>query len=374
MKVFVNAVALKVAGGRNVLYNFLKEIAGDSSGHSYTIALPNDKIYDEFDHIGHIKLIKIPVWLNRIYFRIYIDYIYILKEIKKAAPDIVFSMGNIALPLRKCPQILLLQFAYLTYPEGIFWKKLGLKDNFYFKFLNQQIIRKLRYCKAIIVQTDTVRKNLLKHYGIECPIEIVSNGVVDVGQDIGHGRKDRFTGAKRYFLCFTRYYAHKNIETLLLVAELLKRKKLPYKLILTIEPEQDRRAKKIIDDIERLGLHSYIENIGTVKMNEIPSLFGSVDALLFPTLVESFSATYLEAASFKRPIFTSDMDFAHEICGDGAIYFNPVEPADIVEKLQLIENRPEMEEKIKVSYRKLLAYPKWEEVARQYIKVLENYK
>jgi len=51
--------------------------------------------------------------------------------------------------------------------------------------------------------------------------------------------------------------------------------------------------------------------------------------LLLPTLLESFSATYVEAMSFDCPILTSDLDFARGVCGDAAVYFDPWNPESI---------------------------------------------
>ena len=41
-----------------------------------------------------------------------------------------------------------------------------------------------------------------------------------------------------------------------------------------------------------------------------------------------------------KPILTSDLDFAHEVCGDAALYFNPTSPEAIAEAVnRVIENR-----------------------------------
>ncbi len=42
-----------------------------------------------------------------------------------------------------------------------------------------------------------------------------------------------------------------------------------------------------------------------------------------PTLLECFSASYLEAMYMKKIIFTSDLPFAHTVCKDAAFYFAP---------------------------------------------------
>ncbi len=53
------------------------------------------------------------------------------------------------------------------------------------------------------------------------------------------------------------------------------------------------------------------------------------NALLLPTLLESFSGTYLEAMHFGRPILTSNLDFARDVCDDAALYFDPWDPVAI---------------------------------------------
>ena len=42
----------------------------------------------------------------------------------------------------------------------------------------------------------------------------------------------------------------------------------------------------------------------------------------------------------RKPIITSDMGFAHTVCKDAAIYFNPVDVNDIVDKLiRLVDDK-----------------------------------
>ena len=35
----------------------------------------------------------------------------------------------------------------------------------------------------------------------------------------------------------------------------------------------------------------------------------------------------------KRPIITTDLDFAHDICGDAALYYNPLDAVDAASKI-----------------------------------------
>ena len=64
-----------------------------------------------------------------------------------------------------------------------------------------------------------------------------------------------------------------------------------------------------------------------------PMCTAQSDAMLLPTMLECFSASYPEAMVMKKPVLTSDLSFARSICGNAAIYFNPFDPADIADKI-----------------------------------------
>jgi glycosyltransferase involved in cell wall biosynthesis len=40
----------------------------------------------------------------------------------------------------------------------------------------------------------------------------------------------------------------------------------------------------------------------------------------------------------KKPIITSDLSFARDLCEGSAIYFNPIDKLDIVNKISLLMN------------------------------------
>jgi hypothetical protein len=76
-----------------------------------------------------------------------------------------------------------------------------------------------------------------------------------------------------------------------------------------------------------------IINVGPIKVNQCPALYHFCDALFLPTLLECFSASYVEAMYFKKTIFTSDLSFAHTVCHDSAFYFDPYCVNDICDKI-----------------------------------------
>lgn len=67
-------------------------------------------------------------------------------------------------------------------------------------------------------------------------------------------------------------------------------------------------------------------NVGQLYVSQCPSFYKKMDAVIFPSLLECFSATPLEAMAMSRPLFASDRPFNRDICGDYAYYFDPMSP------------------------------------------------
>lgn len=73
--------------------------------------------------------------------------------------------------------------------------------------------------------------------------------------------------------------------------------------------------------------------IGKVDVSECPYLYEQSDIMFMPTLLECFTATYPEAMRMEKPIVTTDLDFAHGICGDAACYYSAVDAKAAAESI-----------------------------------------
>ncbi|MBK7107878.1 MAG: glycosyltransferase [Bacteroidetes bacterium] len=92
-----------------------------------------------------------------------------------------------------------------------------------------------------------------------------------------------------------------------------------------------------------ISYRKYIYNVGPVKPEEGPSLYAECDAMFLPTLLECFSASYAEAMAMRKPILTSDLGFAHTVCEDAALYFDPMNPQSIIAAITLLLDNDELQ-------------------------------
>ena len=74
-------------------------------------------------------------------------------------------------------------------------------------------------------------------------------------------------------------------------------------------------------------------NVGPLSVAQCPDFYRSVDAVVFPSLLECFSATPLEAMAMGKPLFASDRPFNRDVCKDHAVYFDPLIAESAAERI-----------------------------------------
>lgn len=132
-------------------------------------------------------------------------------------------------------------------------------------------------------------------------------------------REHRFPAFKgTTLLTVTAAYPHKNLAISVEVARILKREysDFNFRFVFTI----DEHEFPPLDE----DLKPHFVFTGKVDITECPSLYRQCNIMFQPTLLECFTATYPEAMKMRRPIVTTDIEFAHGLCGAAARYYSPL--------------------------------------------------
>lgn len=330
--ILVNGISAKSGGGRSILNNYLNLLKESSTEGRYYIIVPEPDEYQKFKSnnitIIYCRLIsKCSPLLPLFYF------VWLRILILKYKINVILNFGDIIIPT-KTPQVYLFDWAYAIYPESITWARMDFKEKTVRKLKVYLISRYIKLPKVVIAQTDVSRQRLIKYYDPR-RIKVIPNAVSLDHLTGGTARNFNLPTGATKLLYLTKYYTHKNIEIFIPLALLIQKQKLPWILIITIDEKQHKNAKRLLNEMASLNLEQVILNVGPIEMDEIPSLYAQSDALLMPTLLESFSGTYVEAMYHGKTILTSDYDFAHEICGDAAYYFDPLVVDTIFQAIQV---------------------------------------
>ena len=168
-------------------------------------------------------------------------------------------------------------------------------------------------------------------------------------------------------LTLSAYYIHKNIEIIKPVLALLsERLKEDIRFVLTLP---DDTYELLFTKEEQKCIY----NVGSVPMSECASLYEECDAMFLPTLLECFSASYPEAMAMGKPILTSDLGFARTVCADAALYFDPIDPSDISQKITRISQDAMLKSKlIGLGASRLQVFGSPQSRAKSYIEICKD--
>ncbi len=332
VNILVNGISAKSGGGRSILNNYLNLLKESSTEDRYYIIVPDSdeylKVKSDKITVIYCRLISKCSLLLPIFYFVLIRVI-----IRRYNINVILNFGDVIIPI-KTPQVYLFDWAYAIYPESITWSRMDPKEKLIRKIKVYLIKRYIKLPEVIIAQTNVSRQRLIKYYEAK-RIEVIPNAVSLDHLTGGTMRNFNLPEGSVKLLYLTKYYTHKNIEIFIPLALLIKKHRLPWVLIITIDEKQHKNARRLLNEIESLRLEQVIINVGPVEMESLPSLYDQSDALLMPTLLESFSGTYVEAMYHGKTILTSDYDFAREICGNAAYYFDPMAVDTIFHAIQV---------------------------------------
>lgn len=369
MKIVLNALNAKSGGGKSILINFLKLLNASNLVDCFFVMTPCASDYKQYES-EHVKIMDTPAWYSKSLLSPFVYCYRLPKLIRQIRPDVIFNMGDLVIRT-KMPQVYLYDWPYAAYPESQVWKRMSFSDKFQKRIKRFFFKRNIGFASCVAAQTADMKKRLEHLYGLK-NVKVVPNAVSLDNLAPKHTLEMALPKGNR-LLYLTYFYPHKNLEIFIPLAKLIQQQNLDFKLIVTLSPSQHSDAAAFLQTIEAEGLTNIIHNVGPVPMEQVPALYQACDGLLMPTLLESFSGTYVEAMFHEIPIFTSDLDFAHAVCAEAAFYFDPLNAKAILDTLKAaFDNAPLCSEKLQIGRDRLAQMPSWEAVFDQYLTILKG--
>jgi glycosyltransferase involved in cell wall biosynthesis len=89
-----------------------------------------------------------------------------------------------------------------------------------------------------------------------------------------------------------------------------------------------------------LTLPDGAESLGHVSLDRLVELYRSAAALVYPSLYEGFGIPCVEAMACGCPVAASNVASIPEVCGDAAVYFDPLDPESIADGIRRVLDAP----------------------------------
>jgi glycosyltransferase involved in cell wall biosynthesis len=290
-------------------------------------------------------------------------------------PDIVFSVFGPAYWRPRSHHLVGFADGWVYNPDSVAYDRLPL-----FKKIKMKLHTKYKafYLKrdsdSFVIETEDAKQKLSTTINIpESTIHVIGNTYSSVFQNDSYLDQTHlsylYLPAKRFdtfrFLYIAHNHANKNLTIINQILPLLEGVEIEF--VLTLDQVS---FQALFGDAH---YQNKIINMGSIPHISCPSLYAQCDALFAPTLLETFSAAYPEAMKMEKPILTSSYSFATDVCGDAALYFDPLDPKDIAEKIKkLVDDKTLQNNLVEKGKKRVKEFETARSRAEKYITLCEN--
>ena len=322
-QILVNATAARSSGALSILNQFITHI-NPSDSNRYCIFVDVD--YVEVKHSPDIEYVRIDTksWRKRILW----DEFGFKKYVQQVGlkPVLIISFQNTGVRFAKdIPQLVYYHQPLPLFPKKwSFFKKqerlFFLYKHIYSLFVSHPIHSNVSF----VVQMPFIKEAFQKHFLVPAdrvyviPPEVQTLDYKDV-------KTIEWLDGKRHFIYPATPCLYKNHYLLLQALYLIKQKNeglfSKIKLHVTLREDNEIHLK---EQACKLGVNDAIVYEGVLPFQQLLSYYKSMDALLFPSYIETVGLPLLEAAGAGIPIIASDLPYAHEVVGGyaGVTYCN----------------------------------------------------
>ena len=373
VRIVVYSQSLRQAGGRSVAVNLMRSLPEAGPGHEWLFVVPHGdgRSVPAAPNAQVSEAPRLGRWRRMVW-----ELAGAPGVARRFQADWVVALGNVPMRRGARNRAVLLHDPHLFYPIadlGHLARRVRLR-----KRLVRLVLRsRLRRQRAIFVQTEVAAERVQRTYGVDSRrLTVVPNAVSALANASGEKHEPALGLPDAGFtvLVLTKYAGRKGLERVVAMFERYGDLLPGVRVIFTIDASKAGGARELMKRVSQARLGDRILNIGPVRQEHLPELYGAADLVLHPSLLESYSGVYAEAMAFGVPIVTSDRDFARVVCGDAAVYVDPHSTRSMARAVAGLAAEPERRAELVERGRARLAHlnTSWRASARTMVSAMER--
>jgi glycosyltransferase involved in cell wall biosynthesis len=228
--------------------------------------------------------------------------------------------------------------------------------------------------KIITVSLQT-KKDLISNYQIhEDKISVIYEGASKEYRKLDTHAVDtirrKYELDDPFVLFLGNLEPRKNIPNLIRAFSRCRNQNANLKLV--IAGKKGWMFEEIFTTITELHLEDSVKFLDYVPQDDLPALYNAARVFVYVPFYEGFGLPVLEAMQCGTPVITSNTSSLPEIIGDSGIMVDPLDIADLAEKMtQLISDDHLREENIRYN-RSRCQHFSWEKCAQKTVEIYEE--
>ena len=379
LRIVLNAVSAKSGGAATYIRNLASSLPIEEPRKHYYLYLPPAQAQAISLRSHHVTVVSTDIGYRPFWQRFLWDQISLRRVVKQTKADVLISTSDFGMLFPPCKQVLLVRnplFFSRLYLVHILPKK---SYCFRFEFLLRRwlIARSIAHSDIVMTASKSMLDDVRRFIPVPDEKAVVNYFGVPIKKfDVASRRQP---GQRLQLLYISEYSDYKNLTTLLKALLILRQKGDDgLRLVSSGDPSQFPEVEISSRETDRaLAGHplvaSYVRFTGTIPYEEVARFYAESDIFVFPSLAESFGHPLVEAMATGLPIVASDLSICREICGEAAVYFNPLDPADLAEKIVLLKNQPGLRRRLGQYGRKRAETEfNWDDHVRRFVEMIDS--
>ena len=232
--------------------------------------------------------------------------------------------------------------------------------------------RLLKSASAVVADSEHTRMDIHRFHGTPLQkIRVVHCGVDHIKfrptRDVDV--KERY-GLERYVLAVGASYPHKNVIRALGAFARAKRSLPDLQFALIAGPSD------YLEDVKRYVVDAGLTDVkvlGYVDHHDLPRLYASAAAFIYPSLYEGFGLPPLEAMVHGCPAIVSRASSLPEVCGVAAYYIDPLDVDDMARAITTVVQNRGLQDDLRVKGARRAALFTWDNAAKQLYALLQEF-
>lgn len=317
--VVVDAVGILGGGGRQVAFDTITALAQDPRISKCHIFVTDPGLYELLLGLDSITCTLLP--MRGLIWRAWWWTYGFDREVRRIGNVSSLCLANVC--LKRAPRgsaVLVHQPNALEVPEEL---HLSMLERLRFRLLKALIRRSTSVADVVLVQTDAVRDALLRC----CNGRVLAEIVVALPHppsifDSLSPASDMSNNSP--LIVFIGSDApHKNLNIIYRAAPKMAEHFPDVRFALTVDSPTPSSPGNI-------------DFLGSQDRQAVWNLLSSASVLVMPSYTETVGLPMIEALSVGVPVVAADRPYAHAICDDAAIYFDPNSPDSLVSAISRV--------------------------------------
>ncbi len=342
----------------------LKQLLAHPGEHEYVLYFNNPSLLGTYGGLPHVREVSVPgrsvLWW---------DQVSLPLELRKHGVNVLFN-PKYSVPLTG------------SYPSawvchGLDWYVMPWASRFIDRLSHRHLVPRYAARSSAIVAVSEVTKEHLMEF-LRVPSDRIATVYTGIGDEFRvrlaadqlRAVRERYKLPERYVLYAGAVYPPKNFRRLV---QAYAKVGPELGVSLVIAGGTNRfLSEDELKEPERLGLGDWVRWAGWIDSDTLPAFYQMAQALLLPSLFESFGLPILEAMASDCPVVTSNCYGSKEIAADAAVLVDPKSVESISEGIHSILTRPQLRQELTERGRRRSQEFTWERCARQTLEVLER--